>query len=88
MNRESTGLPAPVVLAATFSVEAARLYGVLMGREARALRQQVLLAPQVNIVRDPLFRRDHTSLSEDPYLSAQLASPRSSVSRVRASWPR
>ncbi len=74
VNRESTGLPAPVVLAATFSVEAARLYGVLMGREARALRQQVLLAPQVNIVRDPLFRRDHTSLSEDPYLSAQLAS--------------
>jgi beta-glucosidase len=74
VNRESTGLPAPVALAATFSIEAARLYGALMGREARALRQQVLLAPQVNIVRDPLFRRNHTSLSEDPYLNAQLAS--------------
>jgi beta-glucosidase len=74
VNRESSGLPAPVALAATFSVEAARLYGALMGREARALGQQVLLAPQVNIVRDPLFRRNHTSLSEDPYLNAQLAS--------------
>ena len=74
VNRESTGMPAPVALAATFSVEAARLYGALMGREASALRQQVLLAPQVNIVRDPLFRRNHTSLSEDPYLNAQLAS--------------
>ena len=74
VNRESTGMPAPVALAATFSVEAARLYGAIMGREARALGQQVLLAPQVNIVRDPLFRRNHTSLSEDPYLNAQLAS--------------
>jgi len=74
VNRESTGLPAPVALAATFSVESARLYGAIMGSEARALGQQVLLAPQVNIVRDPLFRRNHTSLSEDPYLSAQLAS--------------
>jgi len=25
-----------------------------------------------NIVRDPLFRRNHTSLSEDPFLNAQL----------------
>ena len=74
VNRESTGLPAPVALAATFSVESARLYGAILGSEARALGQQVLLAPQVNIVRDPLFRRNHTSLSEDSYLSARLAS--------------
>jgi beta-glucosidase len=33
VNRESTGMPAPVALAATFSVEAARLYGAIMGRE-------------------------------------------------------
>ena len=45
-----------------------------MGSEAKSLGEDVLLAPQVNIVRDPLFRRNHTSLSEDPYLSAQLAS--------------
>jgi beta-glucosidase len=66
-------MPAPSGLAATFSVEAARLYGVVMGRDAKALGQDILLAPHINIVRDPLFRRNHTTLSEDPYLTAQLA---------------
>ena len=74
VNQESTSLPAPVALAATFNGEAARLYGMIMAREAKVLGQDVLLAPHINIVRDPLFRRNHTSLSEDPYLTAQLAS--------------
>jgi beta-glucosidase len=72
VNREATGVPAPVGLAATFNVEAARLFGVVLGRDAKALGQDVLLAPYVNIVRDPLFRRNHTTLSEDPFLSAQM----------------
>src|ERR1039457_5358726 len=72
VNRDATGMPAPVGLAATFNPEAARLYGVVMGRDARALEQDILLAPHVNIVRDPLFRRNHTSLSEDPLLTARL----------------
>lgn len=73
VNREATGMPAPVGLAATFSLEAARLYGVVMGRDAKALGQDILLAPHANIVRDPLFRRNHTTFSEDPFLTAQLA---------------
>ena len=73
VNRDATGMPAPVGLAATFDVEAARLYGVVLGRDAAALRQNVVLAPHVNIVRDPLFRRNHTALSEDPLLTAELA---------------
>jgi beta-glucosidase len=72
-NRDATAMPAPVALAATFSSEAARMYGVAMGREARALEQNVLLAPHVNIVRDPLFRRNHTTFSEDPLLAAAMA---------------
>ncbi len=72
VTKAATGMPAPVGLAATFSREAARSYGVVLGREARAREQDVLLAPHVNIVRDPLFRRNHTTLSEDPLLSAQL----------------
>src|ERR1035441_2213215 len=72
VNRDATGMPAPVGLAATFNPEAARLYGVVMGRDARALEQDILLAPHVNIVRDPLFRRNHTTLGEDPLLSARL----------------
>jgi len=73
VNRDATGMPAPVGLAATFSVEAARLFGVVMGRDAKALEQDILLAPHINIVRDPLFRRNHTTFSEDPWLNAQLA---------------
>jgi beta-glucosidase len=45
----------------------------VLGREAAARRQDVVLAPHINIVRDPLFRRNHTTLSEDPFLAAQLA---------------
>ncbi len=72
VNREATGMPAPVALAATFDVAQARMYGVVMGRDAAALEQNVVLAPHVNIVRDPLFRRNHTAFSEDPLLSAAL----------------
>lgn len=73
VNRDATAMPSPVGLAATFDEEAARRYGNVMGREARALQQNVLLAPHVNIVRDPGFRRNHTAFSEDPYLSARVA---------------
>jgi beta-glucosidase-like glycosyl hydrolase len=45
-----------------------------MGRNAATLEQNVVLAPYVNIVRDPAFRRNHTALSEDPLLNAELAS--------------
>jgi beta-glucosidase len=72
VNQDATSMPAPVGLAATFSVEAARLFGVVMGRDAMALDQDILLAPHINIVRDPLFRRNHTSFGEDPLLNAQL----------------
>jgi beta-glucosidase len=73
VDRDATAMPAPVALAATFDPEAARLFGVVLGREARALDQNVVLAPHINFVRDPRFRRNHTSLSEDPLLTASLA---------------
>jgi beta-glucosidase len=73
VDQDATALPAPVALAATFDIEAARLFGVVLGREARALGQDIVLAPHVNIVRDPRFRRNHTSLSEDPLLTARVA---------------
>jgi beta-glucosidase len=72
VNQDATGIPAPVGLAATFNVTAARLFGVVMGRDAKALQQDIVLAPHINIVRDPLFRRNHTTFGEDPWLNAQL----------------
>jgi beta-glucosidase len=71
-NRSSTAMPAPVALAATFDIEAARQYGIVLGSEAAALAQNVVLGPHVNIVRDPLFRRNHTAFSEDPLVSALI----------------
>jgi beta-glucosidase len=73
VSAEATGLPTSVGLAATFDTEAARQYGVVLGRNAKALEQDILLAPYINIVRDPLFRRNHTTLGEDPFLNARLA---------------
>ena len=44
-------------VAASFDVELARLNGVVIGREARALGIDVLLQPFINIDRDPAMRR-------------------------------
>jgi beta-glucosidase len=86
INQDATAMPAPVGLAATFNAEAARRYGVVLGREAKALGQNVLLAPYVNIIRDPLFRRNHTSLTEDPLLAARLGAQVILGIQSRVSW--
>jgi beta-glucosidase len=71
-GRPATALPAPVALAATFSPELARAYGQTIGQNGRALRQDVMLAPMVNIVRVPQAGRNFETLGEDPLLSSQL----------------
>jgi beta-glucosidase len=69
----ATALPAPLALAASFDPALARRYGERLGREARANRQQVVLAPMVNIARVPLAGRNFETLGEDPHLAARLA---------------
>jgi beta-glucosidase len=69
----ATALPAPLALAASFDPDLARRYGEQLGREARANRQQVVLAPMVNIARAPLAGRNFETFGEDPYLTARLA---------------
>ena len=88
VDRDATAMPAPLGLAATFDVEAARLFGMVLGREARALRQDIVLAPHVNIVRDPRFRRNHTTFSEDPLLTARLAAAETAAYSAKVSWLR
>src|SRR5215472_2378934 len=73
VNRASTAMPAPIGLAATFDPEAARRYGTVLGREARALGQDVLLGPHINIDRDPVFARNQTTFGEDPFLAGVIA---------------
>ncbi|MEU6880004.1 glycoside hydrolase family 3 N-terminal domain-containing protein [Streptomyces sp. NPDC046712] len=72
VKRAATALPAPVMLAATFDPGLARAYGRVIGREGRALGQDVLLSPMVNLIRTPYAGRNFETFSEDPLLSADL----------------
>jgi beta-glucosidase len=69
----ATVFPAPVALAATFNPEVTREVAAAIAREARALGEQVVLAPTINIVRTPLWGRNFETYSEDPHLTAELA---------------
>jgi beta-glucosidase len=69
-----TQLPAGVDLAATFSPALARQYGQVIGSEERGKGAAVNLGPTVNLDRDPRWGRSFESLTEDPFLSGQLAS--------------
>lgn len=72
VTRHATALPAPVLLASAFDPELARRYGRVIGHEGRALGQDVLLSPMVNLIRTPYAGRNFETFSEDPLLSADL----------------
>ncbi|AZP16248.1 glycoside hydrolase family 3 protein [Streptomyces aquilus] len=72
VTRHATALPAPVLLASAFDPELARRYGRVIGHEGRALGQDVLLSPMVNVIRTPYAGRNFETFSEDPLLSADL----------------
>lgn len=69
----STGMPSTVALAATFSKEDARRNGIVVGRDARALGQDIVLEPFINIARDFTFTRGYNTYGEDPLLTGQIA---------------
>lgn len=70
----ATAMPAPVALASTFAPALAERFGRTVGQDGLALRQDVLLAPMVNIVRTPLAGRNFETLGEDPFLAARMVS--------------
>ncbi|MFE6281513.1 beta-glucosidase [Streptomyces sp. NPDC057877] len=72
VTAHATALPAPVLLAAAFDPALARRYGQVIGREGRALGQDVLLSPMVNLIRTPYAGRNFETFSEDPLLAADL----------------
>ncbi|MEX2607050.1 MAG: glycoside hydrolase family 3 protein [Kiritimatiellia bacterium] len=71
----TTYLPVGTVLAATWNPDVAREFGEVLGSESRARGKDVILAPGINIIRDPLCGRNFEYLSEDPFLITQLAPP-------------
>ncbi|MFD5414322.1 glycoside hydrolase family 3 protein [Streptomyces nojiriensis] len=72
VTRPATALPAPVLLASAFDPALAREYGRVIGREGRALGQDVLLSPMVNLIRTPYAGRNFETFAEDPRLTADL----------------
>lgn len=72
LGHEATALPAPVVLAATFDRRSATDFGSVLGREGRAIDQDVLYAPMINLVTIPTAGRNFETLGEDAFLAGEL----------------
>lgn len=70
-----TYLPSNSALASTWNPELAKQSGHVLGEEARGRGKDVILAPGINIKRDPLCGRNFEYMSEDPKLAATLAVP-------------
>ena len=58
-----------------FSTELAERYGHVLSDESRAMRQDVIYAPMLNIVRVPQGVADSETLGEDPLPTQSSASP-------------
>ena len=69
----STCFPSAATLCNSWDTELLEEFGEALGEEAAAENINVLLAPGVNIKRNPLCGRNFEYMSEDPYLSGKLA---------------
>lgn len=69
----ATALPSSLALAASFDPALAYRAGAMIGGEAKAKGFNVLLAPGVNLTRDPRNGRNFEYLGEDPLLAGVLA---------------
>jgi len=70
---KATALPAPISLAATWDIAAARVNGDIAGGEAAGLGNLLLESPDINIARTPHNGRTFEGFGEDPFLAGQLA---------------
>jgi beta-glucosidase len=81
----ATQLPAPVAGAASWDTAQMSQYGQVIGSEEFGKGVNTLLGPTINIVRDPRWGRAFESLSEDPFLAAQLDAPE--IQAIQAQGP-
>ena len=70
---QSASFPCGTALGATFDPELVGEVGAALGREARSKGAHLLLAPTVNLHRTPVGGRNFECMSEDPTLTAHIA---------------
>ena len=68
-----TGFPVGTVLACTFDAQTVEELLKAMGEEVREYGADVLLAPGMNLHRNPLCGRNFEYFSEDPFLSGKIS---------------
>ncbi len=69
-----TAFPNAIMLASTFNVDVLEKVGTAFGNECNAYGIDILLAPALNIQRNPLGGRNYEYYSEDPLISGKMAS--------------
>lgn len=69
----ATCFPSAVGLASSWDRDLIKEVGIALGKETYAEKVAVLLGPGANIKRSPLCGRNFEYLSEDPYLSSEMA---------------
>ena len=72
-GKESICFPTSSLTAASFDRELLYKLGSILGKEARSRGIHCLLGPAINIKRNPLCGRNFEYVSEDPYLTGELA---------------
>lgn len=69
---KGTVFPAPINLAATWDTGLAQATGSAIAAEARATGVDMILAPVLDLARDPRWGRVEEDFGEDPFLTGQM----------------